>query len=134
MFNSLRRWVILAVAVVVVGGMVASVSQAAPPTRVIVRPVVTAPVITPRLGPTIVVTPTLPVPQYTYNPNVLGRGYSNVLANNANVLYTAQYNAYLSSLYATPYVYPNYYSAYTPFLYNPYMYSPYATNPFGLYP
>jgi hypothetical protein len=134
MFNSLRRWAVLAVAVVIVGGVLASVSQAAPPTRVIIRPVVTVPVITPRLVPPFVITPTLPVPQYTYNPNVLGRGYSNVLANNANVLYTAQYNAYLSSLYATPYISPYSYSAYTPFLYNPFMYDPYAGAAFGLYP
>jgi hypothetical protein len=131
MFNSLHRWVILAVAVVIVGGILASVSQAAPPARVIVRPVVTPPVLLPRIGPTIVVAPTLPVPRYTYNPNVLGRGYSNVLATNADIRYAADLNAYLASLYAVPYVNPYYYSAYAPFVYNPFMYDPYL---YGYYP
>jgi hypothetical protein len=131
MFSSLHRWVIPAVAAVTIGGVWATVSQAAPPTRVIVRPVVPAPVISPRFGPTIVVAPTLPVPRYTYNPNVPGRGYSNVLAANADIRYTAELNAYLASLYAVPYVNPYYYSAYTPFIYSPFMYDPYS---FGLYP
>jgi hypothetical protein len=137
MFNALRRWLVAGVAALLVGGVCASASQAAPPTRVIVRPVVTVPLVTPRINPTFVIPPLPPVPQYGYNPNVLGRGYSNVLANNANIAYATNvtaYNAYLSSLYAMPYVSPYNYSAYTPFLYNPYYYNPYGPAGLGLYP
>jgi hypothetical protein len=134
MFSSQRRWVVVGVAALLVGGVWASASQAAPPTRVIVRPGVTVPIVTSRFTPTFVVAPfPSPPPLITYRPG-LGQGYSNVLANNTNVVNTLSYNAYLRSLYAMPYVNPYYYSAYTPFLYNPYYYDPYAAAAFGLYP
>jgi hypothetical protein len=134
MFNSLRRWVVAGVAAMLVAGIWANASQAAPPTRVIVRPGVTVPISTSRFTPTFVVSPfPSPPPLITYRPG-LGQGYSNVLANNANVANTLTYNAYLSSLYSMPYVNPYAYSAYTPFLYNPYYYNPYGPASLGLYP
>jgi hypothetical protein len=101
---------------------------------VIVRPGVTVPIATSRFNPTFVVTPfPSPPPLFTYRPGP-GQGYSNVLANNTNVANVVAYNAYLSSLYAMPYVSPYNYSAYTPFLYSPFYANPYAAASFGLYP
>jgi hypothetical protein len=117
MWNSLRQWVVLGVATVLVGGMLASTSQAAPPMR-------RAPVfVDQHINRNYMIAPGLSIQQYAFNVRTLGRAYSQVPP------YALGYNPYVTSVYTTPYMSP-YYSAYTPFLYNPYLYSPYG----GYYP
>jgi hypothetical protein len=118
MWTSLRRTLVLGVAAVLVAGMLASVSQAAPPVRSFNRGFVALPNSTTLVNPAYrirVGNDFIPLNQYAYNVRVLSSAYSTVPP------YLYGYNPYPSPVVVTPW----YYSAYSPYM-SPLYYNPYA--------
>jgi hypothetical protein len=126
MSASLRRFVVLAAAALLVTGALTVAGQAAPP-RFGFRGAVVLPNSAGLVNPNYQIYPGLSINQYAYNVSVLGRAYSRVPP------YAYGYNPYPPAIVNYGPVYP----AYTPYGYNPYAagygtYNPYAG--YGIYP
>jgi hypothetical protein len=103
MFASLRGWLVGGVAAILVCGVLASASQAAPPVRVL-------PNSTTLVNPYWQVAPGLSLRQYAYNQRVLANVYT-------------QYPPWVFGY--NPYPAPVIYNAYSPYVLSPYYYNPY---------
>jgi hypothetical protein len=112
MFTSTRKWILTGVAAMLLGGVFATASQAAPP-RVL-------PNTASWVNPNWQVAPGLSLRQYSYNQRVLANGYSRYPA------WYYGYNPYPSPvIYTSPAYNPYLYSGYSPYAYSPYFYNPY---------
>jgi hypothetical protein len=131
MSASLRRFAIAGAAALLVTGVLAATTQAAPP-RFHGRGAVVLPNSAGFVNPNYQIYPGLSVNQYAYNVATLGRAYSNVPP------WVYGYNPYPSVVNYGP-VYRSYYNPYATSYYNPYLYgygtyNPYYYNPYyGLY-
>jgi hypothetical protein len=130
MNGSLRRFVVLGAAALLVAGLLTTASQAAPP-RFAARGAFVLPNTAGMINPNYQIYPGVSVNQYAYNVATIGRAYSQVPP------WTYGYNPYPAVVN-----YGAVYRSYTPYAYNPYAaygspyYTPYAgyyTYPYGAY-
>jgi hypothetical protein len=108
MLATLRGWLVAGVATILVGGVLASASYAAPPRF---RPL---PNSTAFVNPNWQVAPGLSLRQYAYNQRIIANTISQYPA------WAYGYNPYPSPVIYTMPAYNPYYSAYSPYYFNPY--------------
>jgi hypothetical protein len=114
MFTSLRGWLVAGVATILIGGVLASTSHAAPPRGF--RPL---PNSTTFVNPNWQVAPGLSLNQYAYNQRIIANTVSRYPA------WAYGYNPYPAPvIYTTP-MYNPYYSAFSPYAFSPYYVNPY---------
>jgi hypothetical protein len=121
MSGSLRRFVVLGVAALVVAGLLTTASQAYPPRYAYRGGAVVLPNSAGLINPNYQIYPGLSVRQYAYNTAVLGRAYSQVPP------WVYGYNPYPSVVnygpaypYSNPYAYGTYYNPYAGIYASPY--------------
>jgi hypothetical protein len=114
MLTSLRGWVVAGLATILIGGVLASTSHAAPPVRL--RPL---PNSTTLVNPNWQVAPGLSLRQYAYNQRIIANTYAQYPP------WALGYNPYPSPvIYTTP-AYSPYYSPYSPYGLSPFYFNPY---------
>lgn len=131
MLASLRRFALVGAAALLVTGLLAATSQAAPP-RFFGRGAVVLPNSAGFVNPNYMIYPGLSVNQYAYNVATLGRAYSYVppwMYGYSPYPAVANYGPAYRSYYYNPYYNPYATSYYNPYLYGTGYYNPYA----GLY-